>query len=235
MGATGGNDEDAKGSPNGPSNDFWGEVDALRQQIEELERHRHQVREQIRVFEERYRQIIASRNAELERLRAEVAAARSQRDTEAERRARQAAEVAARLTPKERHRSMVKRIHPDRASDEDDRAHRENMMKRINDALDRNDMEEFDWLETEVDLYSRDSADGAERESIRDRLYERLTYRASNLSKEIEAVQAQHLWTLHENAAAAGREGRDLLEEMAADIDAQIVLLREELDLLASE
>jgi hypothetical protein len=215
--------------------DPWVRVDELQAQLEVLESERAETLDIIRRFEELYRIHIAGRQARLEQLRADLATARNQRDLEAEQRAREAAEVAEELSPRERHRNLAKRIHPDRASSEDDRQAREELMKEINSAFDRDDMEELDFLEAKVDLHLRDSADPEDRDAAIGRVLVRLTSRVDRLADEVQTMRSSATWQLFLRTEDARHDGRDLLAEMAAGLDAEIASLEAELDHIRSE
>ena len=211
------------------------EVDELAEELDQLDAALKEAREALATFEARYRQMIAGRLAKVEELQARLAALRGRPDAEAEARAEQAARVAEELTPEERRKSMWKRIHPDRATDDADRAEREELMKRLNNAWDRQDWAEFDLVEAEIDRRTLAEAPPDERRRILERVRFRLIQQLAVLRSSLEELQRTALWRLLQQVEEARTEGRDLLQEQADELDAVTQSLRDEIDDLERE
>ncbi|MBL8492036.1 MAG: hypothetical protein JNM82_14745, partial [Rhodocyclaceae bacterium] len=131
-------------------------------------------------------------------------------------------------------RRIAQRIHPDRGRDDDDRAWRTRLMAEANRAYRRGDragLEEILALWEEGGGASPASArdGGAELEAQVMRLRSRL----AEIQREMEAVFSSRLYELFQAARLAERQGRDLLQEMANRLDAEIAAIRVRLDELS--
>ena len=211
-------------------------------------------------FQLRYLAIVGTRLAELDRLEAEIAALlaakkpspEAERDAEASAaRSRESAEAlgddpdALRRAAEEPkleipedlkklYRKVAKAVHPDYASDDDDRALRERAMAEANAAYEAGDAERLkvileDW-ENSPDAVSGDGT-GADLVRVI-RAIASVEARLAALVVEITACGQGSLAELHEEAAAAEDEGRDLLQAMAEEVDRQIAAARRRLEVL---
>jgi hypothetical protein len=126
--------------------------------------------------------------AEEER-RAQRRAARPGKPLTAAQRQREQEEQAAALSLREIYRKLASALHPDRAADEADRAHRTAMMKRVNEANDARDLLALFSLQLEIEQV--DAAHLAQASAERARLYNKLlSDQAAALQAEIEAIEA---------------------------------------------
>jgi hypothetical protein len=117
------------------------------------------------------------------------------------------------------YRQVAQRIHPDRATDEEDRARRTGFMVEANRAYRSAD-------ETALrDILARWQATGAQTASasidVRRQL-ERVKARLGDIEHELHQIFASRLYEMFVAARLAQRRGRDLLEEMAADLRLRI-------------
>jgi len=126
--------------------------------------------------------------AEEER-RAQRRAARPGKPLTAAQRQREQEEQAAALSLREIYRKLASALHPDRAADEADRAHRTAMMKRVNEANDARDLLALFSLQLEIEQV--DAAHLAQASAERARLYNKLlSDQAAALQAEIGAIEA---------------------------------------------
>lgn len=145
---------------------------------------------------------------------------------------------------KKRFRQLAQKIHPDRACDEADRAWRTQLMSEANRAYRAGDLAALDevfalWLEGPQ---ARRCAPGAAVSPAPTSAEEaRLAAEAARIRKRIAAIAADldrlygsKLYELFAAHRVAARQGRDLLAEMAARLDAQIDAARAELDRLSA-
>lgn len=236
-----------------------GQVEAVSRDIAELELELATARGEIAEFSRRYHEVVGRRMTELDALQAELAlrmAARAPDDPRAkadaeeaqakaeqsrqeERRYREAAdEAAVRFTPsadvKKLFRQVAQKIHPDRARDEADRAWRTKLMAEANRAYRSGDAATLQevlglWQEghpAEALLRTDDSLLLQQLEKLRARFAE--------IQRELDALYASRLYELFQADLLAQKRQRDLLAELAAQLDAQIAVAEEKLERLSA-
>lgn len=212
-------------------------------------------------FQQRYLAIVGTRFAELDGLVAEIAgleAARTpspeaewQAEASAERAResaealgddpdalRQAAAVPRLEIPedlKKLYRKVAKAVHPDYAADEDDRALRERAMAEANAAYAAGDAARLeaileDW-ENSPDAVSGDGA-GADLVRVT-RAIAAVEARLEALASELTSCVEGDLAELYDEATVAEAGGRDLLQELAEDVDRRIAAARRRLEELS--
>lgn len=126
------------------------------------------------------------------------------------------------------YREAAKRVHPDTATDEADRARRECLMKEVNAAYAAGDEDELRRILASLDA-SPDAVQGSgigadlirvlrQLKQIRDRI--------TAIELEIVNLSETDLAKLKAKADLAATEGRDLLEEMATSVKARVNVLR---------
>lgn len=198
-------------------------------------------------FQLRYLAIVGTRLAELDGLEAEIAALLAARDPspqaeqEAEASAARArestealgddpealAQAASQPQPeipedlKKLYRQVAKAVHPDFAVDDEDRGLRERLMAEANAAYEVGDAERLralldDWRTRPEAV----SGDGVGVKLVRGiRAIAAVEARLAELAAEIASCAEGSLAVLHAEALEAQAEGRDLLQEMAGEVE----------------
>lgn len=240
------------------------ELDVLGQELAELELELATAQGELAAFTARYHASIAGRMTELDRILADLAQARMQRQPadatlhQTAQQARSRAEQSQReyrayeethseaphFAPaddlKKRFRQLAQKIHPDRASDEADRAWRTQLMSEANRAYRAGDAAALEevlslWLEGQHAMPQR-AVSSAPTSACLQALTAQLAairQRIAIIGAELDRLYGSKLYELFTAARMAERQGRDLLAEMAARIDAQIMQAQAELDTLA--
>lgn len=158
---------------------------------------------------------------------AEQSAHESQRFTEA------ATEEAPRFRPsneiKRLFRQIAQQIHPDRAVDAADRVWRTQLMSEANRAYRHGDERALRevaalWNEGRSEIHAESSATVSPAPTLRPQV-ERLRARLAEIESELHRLFGSRLYELFIAARQAARQGRDLLGEMAAQLNASIAEL----------
>ncbi len=134
---------------------------------------------------------------------------------------------------KKLYREAAKRVHPDTATDEADRARRERLMKEVNAAYAAGDEDALRRILAALDA-SPDAVQGSgigadlirvlhQLKQIRDRI--------AAVKLEIDSLSETDLAQLKAKADLATAEGRDLLEEMAASVQVRVIVVRHEFEM----
>lgn len=143
------------------------------------------------------------------------------------------AELAAQL--KALYRTLARRFHPDLADNETDRAYRTNLMMAINTAYASGDLERLQQLATEPDSITLGpQTDEARAEALR-REIERCELRLAEIDRELRALAQHESSILMRRMERAAAVGRDMLAELAADLQQQITEKLVERDVLQSQ
>jgi DNA repair exonuclease SbcCD ATPase subunit len=159
--------------------------------------------------------------------KAEAAEARTQAEEAYSAAHGEAAEVQP-FTPspelKKLYREAAKRVHPDTATDEKDRARRERLMKEVNAAYAAGDEDALRRILANLDA-SPDAVQGSgigadlirvlrQLKQIRDRI--------AAIEQELSKLRTSEIAQLRQDVDKAEKEGRDLLAELAASVLARI-------------
>lgn len=132
------------------------------------------------------------------------------------------------------YREIAKRIHPDLATDPDERARRTRMMADVNRAYADGDEARLrsllnEW-ETSPDVVT---GDGVGAELVRTiRKIHQVQTRLARLESEIAALIGSELAVLKARAESERMNGRDVLTQMAAQLSERIAQLRRQRDRL---
>ena len=230
------------------------ELEVLAQELSELELELATAQAEIADFTRRYHGLIGTRMATLDELRAELAARRAEADAADT----EACEAAAAAHERARHtrrehgrfeqvvretsqpfapsgdfkklfRRLAQKIHPDRADNEPDRIWRTQLMSEANRAYQAGD--EAALLEV-MALWEEGTEFRARRESDGDMLsgqLARLKQRIAEIEGELNRLFGSRLYELFTATNIARRAKRDLLQEMADRLDADIAAARGQL------
>jgi hypothetical protein len=227
------------------------EIDVLTQELSELELELATAQAEVAGFTRRYHALIGTRMATLDELHAELAARRAVADAanaEAGRDADTARERADQSRRENRRfeqvvrettrpfapsgdlkklfRKLAQKIHPDRASDEPDRAWRTQLMTEANRAYQAGD--EAALLDV-LALWQEGASRRPAREPDGDLLsaqLARLKNRIAEIESDLNGLFGSRLYELFTATNIARRARRDLLQEMADRLDADIAAAR---------
>lgn len=240
------------------------EIELLSQQLAEMELELATAQAELAAFSARYHEQVAARLVRLDRLQAELAAARLERSPQDENIAQAAHDAQARakrsqqeydaqakraeeqqpldFAPsddlKKRFRRLAQKIHPDRASDEADRAWRTQLMSEANRAYRTGDAAALErvfalWQagpaakQALEDAVPSAPSCAAQQELLRQR--DAIRSRIAAIGKELDQLYGSKLYELFAAARLAQRQGRDLLAEMVCRLEAQIAATEREL------
>jgi chromosome segregation ATPase len=141
---------------------------------------------------------------------------------------------------KQLYRQLARRFHPDLALDEADRAYRTEKMAAINDAYAARSLAELEALAEEPDLFIRTGrAHPGQTEAQLVQALQKALARCQRRMREIESqLHSLHLRPsvqLSLEVKLARRQGRDLLEEMATELEHKIARKTVERDMLKAQ
>jgi hypothetical protein len=237
------------------------ELSHLESELADRELQLTTLRSELATFEYSYAGIVGKRFVELDELDAQIAerlAQASPNDVRAQSTATQArskagesrnvVEKSLAVTPPTRdtsrsqslknlYREVAKKIHPDLATSAADRIRRQQLMAEANDAYATGDearlraiLEEYEASPESV------QGEGAAAELVRViRTIAQVKKRLAQIVLEIEVLRTSDIFALKARADRTAEEGRDMLREMAEDLDSQIAASRERLDTLAQK
>lgn len=178
-------------------------------------------------------------NAKIAELTAEAAGTEQAQTAASEARARAAESHAAAhgdaskvedVTPspelRKLYREVVNQIHPDRASSDSDRALRERLMKAANAAFRRGDAEVLRKVLEEY-RHSPESVEGDGATADLERVVRqilRISKRLAEIEAEVVELTGSEIALLMAKVQTAAAKGRDLLAEIARDVQCRIDL-----------
>ncbi|MGE5468167.1 MAG: J domain-containing protein [Ignavibacteria bacterium] len=234
------------------------ELELLTQELSELELELATAQAEIAEFTRRYAEVVGDRMAELDRLQALLARRRAEREpdnAEAKQRAEQAqAQAEQSRREKERfaglgrdetpafkptadvkklYRHVAQKIHPDRAKTEQERAWRTQLMAEANRAYRSGDEAGLReilslWQEGQGREPSRQASDAPSSDLMAQ--VAGVRRRVAEIEAELNTLYGSRLYELFAAANVARRKGRDLLREMATQLDLQIDAAKAEID-----
>ncbi|MGH7792730.1 MAG: molecular chaperone DnaJ [Thermodesulfobacteriota bacterium] len=213
------------------------------------------VQAELHAFENRYLRIVGVRYAELDDLEAQIAeglASLNLKDrkaqeqaAEARAQAKESAEAIGNIKEQEEpikfkpsenlkklYWEVAKRIHPDLATDEDERIRRQQLMAEANHAYEEGDEERLRSILREWESSPESvKGDGPGAELVRViRKIAQVEERLRNIEIEINQLKESDLYRLETKVGEAEKEGRDLLAEMAEQLEEQIADVHKLLD-----
>lgn len=141
---------------------------------------------------------------------------------------------------KQMYRQLARRFHPDLAQGETDRARRTEMMAAVNDAYAARSLTELEALAREPDYLidtGRPPAGQTTAELIQvlQNEVERCQRRLREIESEMAGLSQRSSVQLSLEVKLARRQGRDLLAEMAADLERRIARRSVERDMLKAQ
>ena len=209
---------------------------------------------ELHAFERRYLRIVGVRYADLDELEAQIAEAQArlspqnnqpqQRASQARAQANESAQASKtaqdpgrkdKFTPsdalKALYREVAKCVHPDLATDENDRVRRQRFMAEGNQAYENGDEARLREILREWESSPESvKGDGVGAELIRIiRKIAQIVRRSQTIEDTIARLQTSDLCRLKLEVEKGETEGRDLLAEMATRLDRQIVDARKHL------
>jgi len=223
---------------------LFAEQQVLTQQLSELELELATAQAELATFTRRYARLVGSRLTELDRIEARIAwllaeiapqdqpaknkaeetQGRAKRSANEQRRFTEFDNIEKPFTPsadlKRLFRQLAQKIHPDRAADEADRAWRTELMSDANRAYRNSDSMALQGILAQWQEGA--PASEARPSSARARDIAALQRRLAELEAELNTLLASRLYELFIAAKLARQSGRDLLQEMADNLDAQI-------------
>lgn len=138
---------------------------------------------------------------------------------------------------KKLYREAAKRVHPDTAIDDADRARRERLMKEVNDAYVRGDEIELRKILANLDRSPeavQGSGVGADLIRVLRQLRQ-IRDRIAAIESEIAGLAETDLARLKAKADIAAAQGLDLFAEMAASVQGRINVIRQQFDSESNE
>jgi hypothetical protein len=207
-------------------------------------------------FEKRYLQSVGRRYATLDELKARISEARARQNPhrpdahEEARQTRAQAQESARAAGDEApgtpspppkpdrpdslnklYRQAAKLLHPDLTLDGDEKARRHRLMAEVNDAYQRGDEERIrailrDWHASPESV----QGDGPGAELIRViRKIAQVEKRLKAIATELDQLRQRELFRMNQQVEEGQANGRDLLKDLAEQLDGEIARAREEL------
>jgi len=214
---------------------------------------------EIATFEKLYLKIVGVRYVELDEIEAQIAEFLARRNPgnakaqatakEARARAEESCSGAAALavegtnpfspspTLKGLYREVARRIHPDLAMDEADRAKRQKLMADANQAYENGDEAKLraileDYESSPEAVFGKGLGDELVRVI---RKIAQVKRRLSEIENEVTQVEKSELFVLKVKVDKAAKEGGDLLRQMALDIDSRLADARDRLESLSTK
>ena len=223
------------------------ELAALEAELAQHELDLATIQGELRAFENRYLRIVGVRYTKLDEIEAQIAEALARinpKDNKAKEKAEQAryqAQESAHATGniqeqkeplrfkpsenlKKLYREIAKLIHPDLATDEEERARRQHLMAEVNRAYEEGNEERLRTILREWESSPESvKGEGIGTDLVRIiRKIAQVENRFHIIEIEIAELKESDLYKLKTKVEEAEKEKRDLLSEMAGQIDKQI-------------
>jgi len=130
------------------------------------------------------------------------------------------------------YREAAKRVHPDTATDDADRARRERRMKEVNAAYVSGDEDALRRVLADLDV-SPDAVQGAGIGADLIRVLRQLRQvrnRLTAIEQEIANISKSDLASLKTKANLAASQGKDLFAQMAANVQERIIAIQQQVE-----
>lgn len=217
------------------------ELDTLEQQAAAAEKDLETMRTGLQVFEEEYLRVVKPCITEMDELRSEA----DQVEQEIDKALRgtsctTTAQQGAHCEPGEMKmlfREVARNIHPDLAASEPERQRRDLAMAEANEAYANGDPEKLrrllqDW---KADPAAVPGDDIGARLIRVIRQIARTRNRMAEIKREVREIRGSDLYFLRLRADRAAHEGRDLLQEMRANLEDQLAQQRARVEAMRTE
>ncbi|WP_228043700.1 J domain-containing protein [Dolichospermum sp. LEGE 00246] len=184
---------------------------------------------ELHAFEREYFRVIGIRYTELDRIEDQIA------EYMASLEAIKAFKPSQNL--KQLYRDVAKLIHPDLATDEKERLRRQELMAQVNQAYENGDEEKIrEILQSWENSPESIRGEGVAAELVRTiRKIAQGKQRLNTIFMEIDLLEKTELYQLKSSVNMAEKSGRNLLSEMATQLDEQIVIAQNKLDELKTQ
>ncbi|MEK9628657.1 MAG: hypothetical protein VW455_06510 [Nitrospinota bacterium] len=221
------------------------ELAQLRRDLADMELQLSTEKSELNLFEIRYQQVVGAKYAEMDIVKAQVLSLAAKLYPKAEvfsEQAETAREQAKEYSEKKEEsteskkefnppedlkklfRRVAKKIHPDLSSSVEERNKRTDLMAKLNQAYDKLDEEAIRsvLMEWEAEGFSEDHLELGEQLERAVQQLAQVRGRLNEISDELEELQLSEMFQLKNNIESAEKEGRDLLQEIADDIEEKI-------------
>lgn len=184
---------------------------------------------ELQAFEREYFRVVGVRYTEIDRIEAQIAeymlSLQSSRDFEPSQNLKQL------------YREVAKRIHPDLATDEEERSRRQRLMAEANQAYEDADEERLRAILNGWETSSKSvKGEGVVTELIGTiRKIAQSQKRLKTIQEETQALEQTDLYQLKTKVITSQQAGQDLLVEMASQLDEQITAAKERLEKLKAK
>lgn len=205
------------------------ELTALEAELAESELDLATLQAELHAFEQEYLRVVGIRYTEFDWLEAQIAEYMAYLES--------SRDFKPSDSLKKLYREVAKSIHPDLTTDEAERSRRQRLMAEANQAYEDGDEERLRAI-----LHGWESSpesvkgEGVVAELIRTiRKIAQSQQRLKVIQEEIEALEQTDLYQLETKVITAQQAGRDLLAEMAFQLDEQITAAKQRLEELKAK
>ena len=178
---------------------------------------------ELQAFEREYFRVVGVRYTEIDRIEAQIAEYMASLET--------LGDFEPSQNLKQLYREVAKRIHPDLATDEEERSRRQRLMAEANQAYEDGNIDRLrEILRSWESRPEAVEGEGIGAELIRIiRKIAQCRERLHKIRQEIAEIEQTELYQLQVEVSSAREKGKDLLLEMARDLDEQIGIAQAEL------
>lgn len=184
---------------------------------------------ELQAFEREYFRVVGVRYTEIDRIEAQIAEYMASLET--------LGDFEPSHDLKQLYREVAKRIHPDLATDEEERSRRQRLMAEANQAYEDGDEERLRAILRGWGTSSKSTkGQGVVTELVGTiRKISQSQKRLKTIQEEVKALEQTDLYQLKTKVITAQKTGQDLLVEMASQLDEQINAAKERLEELKAK
>jgi DnaJ-domain-containing protein 1 len=236
------------------------ELDALESELSQRELELATLQAELHAFERRYLRIVGVRYAELDEIESQIAELLARQQPQDDRAKEQAAKARTRADESARaagvaknqeadadfkpsadlkklYREVAKRIHPDLTTDEKERARRHEIMAEANRAYENGDETKLrsilDEWESSPDTVKGEGV-GAELVRLIRKVHQ-VERRLDEIGEQLTQLKTSEISQLKAKVEEVAKDGRDLLREMAVNLDSEVVNTKKRLAAIGAE